>query len=99
MPESFLDFGLDIEESVHVPRVGGLSMASYANPSGPPTYYCEVDCGTPDMQAAVADRGVNLDIVGPWHFHSGSYEGIHVRNDGTAQACGDPRRAGQPEAL
>jgi gamma-glutamyltranspeptidase/glutathione hydrolase len=94
---NILDFGMEIEASVHTPRFGGLSMASILG--GPPAYMCEIDCGTPAMQAEVGKRGLNLAITSPWNFHYGSYEGIHIKPDGTAEACADPRRTGRAEAI
>lgn len=61
------------------------------------SYNCEADMDE-DLRNAVAARGVPLEIVNPWNFHSGSYEGVHLV-DGIGRACADPRRAGSAEAV
>ncbi|MGH7042741.1 MAG: gamma-glutamyltransferase [Acetobacteraceae bacterium] len=94
---NIIEFGLDIEASVHLPRVGGPSLASMMVP-GNLTTTVETDCGDDSLRAQVSERGLPLEIVSPWNFMLGSYEGIHVKGDGTAEACADPRRAGAAEA-
>ncbi len=96
---NILDFGMDIEQSIHMPRFGSQSMASMTNPMLPPTFYLEHDCGTPAMHAELKARGMSLHVTSPFHFHNGSYEGIHFLADGTAEACGDPRRACKAEGI
>lgn len=91
------DFGLDIETSVHRPRVGGPALASMLMP-GNLTTSVEVDCGDDALRKQVAERGLPLETTNPWSFMSGSYEGIHFKGDGTAEACADPRRSGAAEA-
>lgn len=93
---NLIDFGLDIEASVHRPRVGGPSLATIMSPN--PACMVEVDCGDAAMHDAVRAKGLALDIVSPWNFHAGSYEGVHMPGGGLAEACGDPRRAGAAEA-
>jgi hypothetical protein len=39
-----------------------------------------------------------MNLVNPWNFHSGSYEGVHIDADGVASACADPRRTGMAVA-
>jgi len=93
---NILDFGMDIETSVHTPRFGGpTSNAFLANDFG--TYYCEADVDE-SLRNEVTARGIQFDVVNPWNFHSGSYEGVHLI-DGVGHACADPRRAGAAEAL
>lgn len=94
---NIVEFGLDIETSVHQPRVGGPAMASMLTP-GNLTTTVEVDCGDASLRAEVKERGLPLETVSPWNFMLGSYEGIHLKEDGTAEACADPRRAGAAEA-
>jgi gamma-glutamyltranspeptidase/glutathione hydrolase len=89
---NMLDFDVDIETSVHTPRFGAPDYA--APPGAPPAYNIEVDIDEA-IRAAVIARGLNLNVVNPWNFHSGSYEGVHIADDGTMSACGDPRRAGK----
>lgn len=94
---NILDFGLDIETSVHRPRFGGPTSIESVVGGGPPTYTCEVDLDEA-VRREVERRGVRLEVVNPWNLHHGSYEGIHLV-DGVAHACADPRRAGSAEAV
>ncbi len=94
---NIVEFGLNIEASVHQPRVGGPAMASMLV-AGNLTTTVEVDCGDAALRAQVQQRGLPIETVGPWNFMLGSYEGIHLRDDGVAEACADPRRAGAAEA-
>jgi gamma-glutamyltranspeptidase/glutathione hydrolase len=92
---NILDFGMDIETSVHQPRIGGPVWGG--------TVYSdklsvEVDCGGPEIHAAARARGLNIDPTSPWSHHLGSYEGVHIAADGLASACADPRRGGAAEA-
>ncbi len=94
---NIVEFGQDIETSVHQPRVGGPSLASMLMPGNLSTTI-EVDCGDDALRADVKARGLPLETVAPWNFMLGSYEGIHLKADGSAEACADPRRAGAAEA-
>ena len=58
----------------------------------------EVDCGDEALRAQVRERGLPIEAVSPWTFMLGSYEGIHLKADGSAEACADPRRTGAAEA-
>ena len=92
---NILDFGMDIETSVHRPRIGGpIYGGSTAN-----SVAVELDCGTPAIHAAAAARGLQFELTSPWSFHAGSYEGIHISPGGVASACADPRRSGAAEAV
>lgn len=44
------------------------------------------------VRTAPAKRGIVRDVVDPWNWHHGSFEGIFMASDGTAHACSDPRR-------
>lgn len=94
---NIVEYGLDIEASVHRPRIGGPTMASMLTPGNLSTTV-EVDCGDDALRAEVQERGLQLEPVSPWNFMLGSYEGIHLKGDGSAEACADPRRAGAAEA-
>jgi gamma-glutamyltranspeptidase/glutathione hydrolase len=96
---NILDFGMDIQQSIHTPRFGSQTLASMSNPFAPPSFYLEHGCGTADMHAELRARGMALHETSPFHFHNGSYEGIHFLADGTAEACGDPRRACKAEGI
>jgi gamma-glutamyltranspeptidase/glutathione hydrolase len=82
---NILDFGIPIADSVNRPRFGG---GSYTKPG---TLLVEVDLDV-KVRDAAAKRGISWDTVNPWNWHHGSFEGIHMTTDGTAHACGDPRR-------
>jgi len=89
---NLLDFGLDIETSVHRPRFGGSSQA-LAGAS-----YVEVDLDEKVRKDAAA-RGAKLHAVSPWHWINGAFEGIWVdQRSNTLTACGDPRRTSHAEA-
>jgi gamma-glutamyltranspeptidase/glutathione hydrolase len=94
---NILDFGMDIETSVHQPRIGGPTYG--ADSLSPDAFSLEVDCGTPEIQAEVVKRGLKMDLVNPWNFHNGSYEGVHIDGKGVASACADPRRTGVAVAV
>jgi len=89
---NILDFGMDIETSVHQPRIGGPTYG--ADSLAPDAFSLEVDCGTPEIHAGVRERGLKMELVNPWNYHSGSYEGVYIGTDGFASACADPRRTG-----
>ncbi len=82
---NILDFGLSIEESVHRPRFGGSSSEV------PGSIMIEVDIDE-RLRKEVAARGVKLDVVNPWNWMHGSFEGVHI-DGGVFKACGDPRRS------
>lgn len=95
---NILDFGMDIEESVHRPRFGGPSIASIINRTAQPKYAIEADLDEA-VRNEVESRGLGLDVCNPWNFHNGSYEGVHIDAGGTMSACADPRRAGKAQAV
>ena len=82
---NMLDFGIPIEASVNRPRFGA---GSYVNPG---KIYIEADIDE-KLRAEVSARGIDWDVVNPWNWHHGSFEGIYMTANGTAHACGDPRR-------
>jgi gamma-glutamyltranspeptidase / glutathione hydrolase len=87
---NILDFDIPIDESVHRPRFGG----QYLGP-GP---MVEVDLDGPVRKGA-EELGIAWELVNPWNFHLGSFEGILIdaaTNETTA--CADPRRAGMAMA-
>lgn len=89
---NILDFGMDIGTSVHQPRIGGPTFTT--DSLAPNAFFLETDCGTSEIQAEVRQRGLGIELVNPWNYHSGSYEGVHIDADGLASACADPRRTG-----
>ena len=94
---NILDFGMDIETSVHQPRIGGPTFTP--DTLSPDAFSLELDCGTPEMHAEVRRRGLKIELVNPWNYHSGSYEGVHTAANGVASACADPRRTGAAMAV
>lgn len=88
---NILQFGVPVEESVNRPRFGGPSLTT------PGAVLIEADFPE-TVREQVAERGVRFDVVNPWNWHHGSFEGIHLAADGTRRACGDPRRCSMAEA-
>jgi len=89
---NIIDFGIPIAESVLRPRFGGRSL------DVPGTTMVEADVDA-DVIATVRDRGHAIDVVNPWNWHHGAFEGIHIDPDtGVRSACGDPRRCSKAEA-
>ena len=88
---NIIDFGIPIAESVLRPRFGGRSL----DVPGSTMVEADVD---PDVIATVRDRGHAIDVVNPWNWHHGAFEGIHIDPDtGVRSACGDPRRCSKAE--
>lgn len=88
---NILQFGVPVEESVNRPRFGGPSLTT------PGAVLIEADFPE-SVREKVAERGVRFDVVNPWNWHHGSFEGIHLAADGARRACGDPRRCSMAEA-
>jgi len=86
-----LQFGVPIGDSVNRPRFGGPSLTR------PGAVLIEADFPEKVREQAAA-RGINFDVVNPWNWHHGSFEGIHIGEDGIRRACGDPRRCSMAEA-
>ena len=89
---NILDFGIDIETSVHKPRFGGSSPTNFSY------LLMEADMGQATIDY-MRDAGANVDIANPWNWHHGSFEGIHINDQGVAKACPDPRRTAQAIAV
>ncbi len=85
---NMLDFGLDIETSVHKPRFGGDDLRV------PGTTMIEADMGE-GLVGQLKAGGQKLTPSAPWDWMHGSFDGIRIDEDGTASACGDPRRTAQ----
>ena len=86
-----LQFGVPVAESVNRPRFGGPSLTT------PGAVLIEADFPEKIREQA-AERGIRFDVVNPWNWHHGSFEGIHIGEDGVRRACGDPRRCSMAEA-
>ena len=90
---NILDFDIPIEESVNRPRFGGRSI------DHPGAAVIEADFN-PTVRKKVEEKGFRFDVVNPWNWHHGAFEGIYVDPaNGTIQACGDPRRCSKAEGL
>ena len=88
---NIIDFGIPIAESVLRPRFGGRSL----DVPGSSMVEADVDANVIDI---VRDRGHAIDVVNPWNWHHGAFEGIHIDPDtGVRTACGDPRRCSKAE--
>jgi gamma-glutamyltranspeptidase/glutathione hydrolase len=88
---NILDFGIPIEESVHRPRFGGPSYTT------PGATLVEADVSESAREGAAA-RGIRFEIVNPWNWNHGSFEGIYIDPvTSERKACGDPRRTAQAE--
>jgi gamma-glutamyltranspeptidase/glutathione hydrolase len=85
-----LDFGLNIEESVHRPRFGNRKDKAGT------MIEADLDNG---VRRDAELRGQTFEVVNPWNYHCGSFEGIVIdQPTGEASACADPRRAGEAVA-
>ena len=52
------------------------------------------------VREEVIRRGLPLNVINPWNWMHGSFEGIFVDQEtGTLAACADPRMAGHAEGL
>jgi len=89
---AILDFGLDIETSVHKPRYGGALLSNLQS--------LTVEQGMAPGTAEYARKsGAVIEEVSPWFWASGSFDGVAIAADGTASACGDPRRTAAAYAV
>jgi gamma-glutamyltranspeptidase/glutathione hydrolase len=90
---NIVDFGIAIPESVKRPRFGGVSYTV------PGASMIEVDIDE-KIRKEVTDKDVSFEVVNPWNWHHGSFEGIFIDPEtGVATACGDPRRCSMAEAV
>jgi gamma-glutamyltranspeptidase/glutathione hydrolase len=88
---NILDFGMNCEDSVHKPRFGGGSISQ----SGATLIETDMKAG---IIQRLKDSGMRLDIVNPWNWHHGTFEGVYIDPEtGDRAACADPRRAGGAE--
>lgn len=94
---NLVDFGEDLQTSVHKPRFGGPSNKTmYGGGWGAGTFTAMLESDFPDDVRAEAERrGLAFDLIRPWSWENGSLEAVQL--DGTLKtACGDPRRYSQP---
>lgn len=90
---NILDFNIPIEESVNRPRFGGRSLTI------PGAGVIEADFNE-EIRKQVEEKGVRFEVVNPWNWHHGAFEGIHIDPvSGVIKACGDPRRCSKAEGL
>lgn len=94
---NILEFDMDIKESVHRPRFGGPQSDDPGSIwQGPNAIEGDLD---DDLIEELRSRGVDMQVVDQWNWHCGSFEGIHITEDGRLHACGDPRRAARAEGF
>jgi gamma-glutamyltranspeptidase/glutathione hydrolase len=90
---NILDFGVNIQNAVHLPRFGSAWGAKE-------TGAFVLESG---MDKAVFNylkkHNVKYQVQNPWNWANGSFDGIHFDETGLAMACGDPRRTAQAFAL
>jgi gamma-glutamyltranspeptidase/glutathione hydrolase len=90
---NILDFDIPIDESVNRPRFGAGSRSVRG------ASLIEADFNS--QARKIAERkGLRFDVVNPWNWHHGAFEGIYIDPEsGTAMACGDPRRCSKAEGV
>jgi gamma-glutamyltranspeptidase/glutathione hydrolase len=90
---NILDFNIPIEESVNRPRFGGFSYEK----SG--AFFIEADFPE-DVRKQAEAKKMRFDVVNPWNWHHGSFEGVYIDPETSLmRACGDPRRCSKAEGL
>lgn len=91
---NMLDFGMDIEQSTNRPRFGNAYSAG-----GGMFLAVEADFPETTLEAA-NERGLGAQVVNPFNFGMGSFEGIWIDPEtGARTACGDARRNAMAEAV
>lgn len=91
---NILDFDLSIEASVHRPRFG---LPGQTNEGW--RVVTRVESGfDAKLWRGLQQRSLPLEIVAPWGYHMGTFEGVQLEPAGF-RACADPRRAGAAEAF
>jgi gamma-glutamyltranspeptidase/glutathione hydrolase len=88
---NIVDFGMDVETSVHHPRFGATGASTRLDTGL--GYLWEADLNSRSRELAES-RGIAIEVVSPWHYDLGSFEGIVFGPSGSATACADPRRLG-----
>ncbi len=86
-----IDFGMTIEQAVHQPRLG-------AEMHLPGAFTVEADYPKKSLNF-FQHKQLSFKIVPPWFHNIGSFEGIFFDKEGTAHACGDPRKTAQAFAV
>ena len=91
---NMLDHGMDIEESTNHPRFGNAYSAG-----GGMFLAVEADFPQDTLEAANA-RGLDAQVVNPYNFGMGSFEGIWIDPEtGVIHAAGDPAATRHAGAL
>jgi gamma-glutamyltranspeptidase/glutathione hydrolase len=91
---NILDHGMDIETSTNLPRFGNAYSAGGGMFSA-----VEADFPAATLEAA-NKRGLAAQVVNPFNFGMGSFEGIFIDPaTGRRSACGDARRCALAEAV
>lgn len=74
-------------------QFGGSSFST------PGTTLIEADM-KPGVIQGIKGKKFKLDIVNPWNWHHGSFEGVHIDPvTGLKTACADRRRTGLAEGM
>ncbi len=90
---NIVDFDIPIAESVTRPRFGGGSFTI----SGATMIESDI---AEKVRDAVVSRGHVFEVVNPWNWHHGAFEGIYIGPSGRSMhACGDPRRTSKAEGV
>jgi gamma-glutamyltranspeptidase/glutathione hydrolase len=91
---NMLDFGVPIQESTDRPRFGN----AYSSSGGT---FLAVEADFPAaVRDAARDRGLPFQVVNPWNWGMGSFEGIWIDPaTGRRTARGDARRCAMAEAV
>jgi len=90
---NILDFNLPIGESVERPRFGAAGQSSQAS--------CQIEADfNEQVRRKAEEKGLRFEVVNPWNWHHGSFEGIYIHpSSGIMMACGDPRRCSKAEGV
>ena len=91
---NMLDHGMDFETSTNLPRFGNAYSAG-----GGMFLATEADFPAATREAA-NKRGLGLQVVNPFNFGMGSFEGIYIDpSTNRRSACGDARRCALAEGV
>ncbi len=89
---AILDFGMTMEEAVHLPRFGGYSDDL------PAALLIENDFPS-EALSHLQKSGQPFALTPPWNAQMGAFEGIYFDTEGRQHACGDPRRTSCAKAM
>jgi gamma-glutamyltranspeptidase / glutathione hydrolase len=88
---NILDFGIPLEDTVSRPRFGFSDVGSSQ---------LVLEADFPEhVITELRELGMPFQLISPWYEFMGSYDAIHVLNNGERVACPDPRRTGSAEGV